>query len=950
MAKIIFKWRYLKPGPSEHSHNLIKYIARRDGVDKIDDSWKLKPATAGQQKLITQLVKDFPDCKSSYEYQDFMEHPTKGNASEFITRTIEDNADAIGKKDNYVKYIAMRPHVEKLGSHGLFTDENVAINLDSVAQEVAQHQGNVWTNVLSLRREDAARLGFEKGETWRDLLRGQADKMAVAMKIPLTDLRWYAAFHNEGHHPHCHIVCYSAGKTPYATEKSMTELKAVFAREIFRQDRIQIYELQTQYRDRLALESRNLVQEIVNSINAGTYQNPNVERLLEDLNRRLQNHKGKMQYGYLSATTKNVVNGIIDELEKDPRIAELYNLWYEQQCQITRIYQDAQPQKIPISSNKVFRPVQNSVIQEALRLDMKTADRVLAEESLPDDPDETVGEDAPVLVDTTPAELPLPASTDEILPPPVEEPPKTFPLHGRRKKDNWWTEEYKQARTFLYGTKDMLPDFQRALQLMEAEAKVGNGLAMHDLGKMYLSGLGCNKNEEAAQQWFASAMSAFLKMESTEKNKDYWQYRIGKLHSYGYGTPQDYTQSAAWFGKAVAANNPFAAYALGGQYYRGQGVEQDSQKAFAHFLAAATHESKPNAYAQYQLGAMCKDGIGTEANKAQSELWYQEAYRGFLAIEQQMADDKLYYRLGSMNMHGIGTEKDQLKAKEYYEKAIALDNVDALYGLGKLYLDESFPEHDAAKAVILLKKAAAQDHTYAQYTLGKLLFQGEVTEKNIPEALQWLNKAAEAGNAYAQYFLGKALLYSEDIPHDTARGIQLLEEAAAQENIYAHYTLGKVFSDGEAVPQDIARAIAHLEEAAKHGFSPAQYKLAKLLLAENRTEEAVKWLEEAIQDNNQYAQYLLGKMLLFGQNIEKDVERGMALLQASAAQGNEYAQRIINNYGKRPVGLMGARLFASLGRIIQNQIQEDNKEAAIIDRKLRQKIAEKKQALGLKLG
>ncbi len=949
MAKIVFKWRYLKPGPSEHSHNLIKYIAKRDGVDKIDDTWKLKPVTAGQQKLIGQLVRDFPDCKSSYEYQDFMEHPTKGNASEFITRAIEENVDAIGKKDNYVKYIAMRPHVEKQGSHGLFTDSNVTINLDTVAQEVAQHQGNVWTNVLSLRREDAARLGFEKGEAWRDLLRGQADKMAIAMKIPLEDLRWYAAFHNEGHHPHCHIVCYSAGKTPYATEKSMTELKTAFAREIFRQDRIQIYELQTQYRDKLASESRNLVQEIVDSINAGTFQNPNLERLLHDLHRRLQNHKGKLQYGYLSEPTRNVVNGIIDELEKDPRIAGLYDLWYEQHCQITRIYQDAAPQKIPISRNKVFRPVQNAVIQEALRLDGTSIAQVLTEEPLPDEPTEIIGEEAPAVVDTTPMELPIPASTDERQPPTAEEAPKPAPLFGKRKKDTWWNQTYMEARKYLYGTKDSLPEFPKALQLMEAEAKAGNGLAMHDLGKMYLSGLGCDKDEEAAQQWFASAMSAFLKMEATAKSKDYWQYRIGKLHSYGYGTPQDYTESAAWFGKAVEGNNPFAAYSLGGQYYRGQGVEQDFQKAFAHFLTAATHESKPNAYAQYQLGAMCKDGIGTELDKVQSELWYQEAYKGFLAIEQQMADDKLYYRLASMNMHGVGTPKDLLKAKEYYEKAIALDNVDALYGLGKLYLDESFPEHDAAKAVILLKKAATQDHTYAQYTLGKLLFQGEATEKNIPEALRWLTKAAEAGNAYAQYFFGKALLYSEDIPHDAARGIQLLEEAAAQENIYAHYTLGKVFADGDAAPQDIDRAIAHLEEAAKHGFSPAQYKLAKLLLAENRIEEAVKWLEEAIQDDNQYAQYLLGKMLLFGQNIEKDVERGMALLQASAAQGNEYAQRIINNYGKRPVGLIGARLFASLGRIIQNQIQEDNKKANLIDRKLRQKIEEKKQAHGLKM-
>ena len=756
MAKVILKCRYLRAGHSAHSENVVKYIATRDGVEKLDDAWKAKPVSVGQQQLIDELLHDFPDSKRTYEYQDFLQSPTQGNASEFISRAIEENADLIGKKDNYVHYIAMRPHVEKMGAHGLFSSTDAPINLDQVAAEVAQHPGIVWTNVLSLQREDAARLGYEKVDAWRNLLRKKAPAMATAMKIPLKDLRWYASFHNEGHHPHCHIVAYSVGKEPYMSAEAILKLKAAFANEMFREDQVQIYEQQTKYRDSLTMEARDIIAEMVAQINDGSYQNPQMDTLMQELAKRLSHTTGKKVYGYLPQPTRNIVNAIVDELSKEPKIASLYNLWFEQRCQIVSFYQDTNPEKIPLSQNDVFKPVRNTVIKEALRILEHPAAVVLTEEPLADEPDEIIDEEAPTVIDTTPMELPISASTDEKQPPP----------------------------------------------------------------------------------------------------------------------------------------NP----------------------------------------------------------KAQSDLWYQEAYRGFLAIEQQMADDILYYRLGSMNMHGVGTPKDLWRAKEYYEKAIALGNVDALYGLGKLYLDESFPEHDAARAVILLKKAAAQDHTYAQYTLGKLQFQGEVTEKNIYEAMRWLTKTAEVGNAYAQYFLGKALLYSEDIPHDAARGFQLLEKAAAQENIYAHYTLGKVFSDGEAAPQDIPKAIAHLEEAAKHGFSPAQYRLAKLYLAENHIEEAVKWLEQAVQGENQYAQYLLGKMLLFGQNIEKDVERGMALLNASAAQGNEYAQRIIHNYGRHPVGLIGARLFASLGRVIQNQIQEDNKQASIIDRKLRQKIEEKKQAHGLRMG
>lgn len=171
MAKIILKWRYLKPGTKAHGKNMVKYIAKREGVDKIDDTWKVEQVSQAQQKMIDDLLQEFPECKDSYEYQDYLRQPNKGNASEFITRTIEENLDRIDKRENYVQYIAKRPRVEKMGTHGLFTDENVPVHLNQVAEEVASHQGVLMTQILSLRREDAARLGYEKGEAWRTLIR-----------------------------------------------------------------------------------------------------------------------------------------------------------------------------------------------------------------------------------------------------------------------------------------------------------------------------------------------------------------------------------------------------------------------------------------------------------------------------------------------------------------------------------------------------------------------------------------------------------------------------------------------------------------------------------------------------------------------------------------------------------------------------------------------------------
>ena len=196
MAKIILKCLYLQPGMKNHSKNLVKYIAQRENVDKIDDSWRYLPVSIAQKQLIGQLLEDFPDAKSSYEYQDYIHAQNKGNASQLINRTLEDNFDRIGTRENYMRYIAYRPGAERFGTHGLFTDANIPIDLGAVAEEVSTHKGRVWTDIVSIRREDAARLGYETGDAWRSLIRGQAQKIAECMKIPREDLRWYAAFHN----------------------------------------------------------------------------------------------------------------------------------------------------------------------------------------------------------------------------------------------------------------------------------------------------------------------------------------------------------------------------------------------------------------------------------------------------------------------------------------------------------------------------------------------------------------------------------------------------------------------------------------------------------------------------------------------------------------------------------------------------------------------------------
>ena len=342
MPRLIFKCPYLKPDQPRsdaHRENYVRYVAIREGVDRLDPGKAALPATENQKKMVRQLLWDFPLCRGLFEYEDYLAAPTRGNASEFITRAIEDNADSLAKRENYVDYIAKRPRAERSGAHGLFTGADDPLVLSQVAEAVASHPGNVWLPIISLRREDAARLGYDNAANWKQLLTSCAPQFAEAMKIPLSQLRWYAAFHDEAHHPHAHMVCYSAdGKSGFLDKGGIAKIKSGLAREIFRQDLTEIYQRQTQQRDALTLESQDVLRQLIEQMRSETLESPNIERLMLELAERLKNTSGKKQYGYLKAPLKSIVDGIVDELQKDPRVAAAYELWYQSREAILTVF------------------------------------------------------------------------------------------------------------------------------------------------------------------------------------------------------------------------------------------------------------------------------------------------------------------------------------------------------------------------------------------------------------------------------------------------------------------------------------------------------------------------------------------------------------------------------------------------------------------------------------
>ncbi|MPL83798.1 hypothetical protein SDC9_29756 [bioreactor metagenome] len=789
MPKIIFTSQYMRDAPPAQLENYVKYIGTREGVEKIDESKLLLPATVKQRQLIGQLIRDIPTAKDMLEYADYCESPTIGNATEFISLALEQNLNLIGKRENYVEYIAGRPRVERIGEHGLFTDAGVPVVLAQVQEDVCQHKGAVWTHVISLRREDAARIGYDSGRQWQDLLRSKKAMLCKHMKIDSENLRWYAAFHNESHHPHVHLMVYSSKDNDgFLTEPAIEAMRSELAHDIFRQDFAHIYEHQNEARSQLKQGAADVLAELLSQVQDCVCENKAIEADLLLLSKRLQNTGGKKVYGYLKADVKAIIDRIVDELAKEERIDKLYRAWNDWQNEILKTYTNKLPTLPPLSQQKQFKSIKNMVIAEALKLGGHHF-------SFED-------EDAPEPELTEPAD---------------DEPEEAFMEPDDVIFRAEWSEQYKQARKYLYGSEDVSQDFDKAYNLFLLEAQSGNALAMHDLGRMFADGLGREIDLQAAHEWYEKALAAFLSAEK-EKPKPYLEYRIGKMYAAGLGTEQDYGQAASWFQQAVEKNHKYAQYSLGSLYYRGQGVLQDYAQALRLYTLSA---DQGNPYADYELAKMYRDGVGTSVDAAASNKHFKAAFSGFYRLEKDSHDDKLQYRLGQMLYTGTGTEKDAQAAVSYLEKSAQLGNVNAQYLLGKVCLETDIG--NPAQAIAWMTKAAETGNAGAQYALGKLYRDGTHVEKDIPKAVAMFTAAAEQKNEYAAYQLGKLYLLGEDVPKDMGAAIRWLIASAEQGNQFAQYALGKLyFYDGDVL-RDKEKSLYWLRLSAAQGNVYAQY-------------------------------------------------------------------------------------------------------------------------------
>ncbi len=369
MAKIIFTSRYFRNPKRSNVGKLVKYMGTREGVEKLPNGIDNSPATKSQQRLINSITKHYPESKKYLEYKDYENNSSKSNVTEFIDTFIERNADRAEELNALVTYIAERPGVEKLGKHGLFSQTDDKIDLDKVADDVANHNGIVWTHVISLKREDAERLGYNNADRWKKQVRTNMIEIAKAHNIQPSDIQRYAAFHNTTHHPHIHLLVYSKSGQGYLTNKGIESMRSAFGNDIFRNEQYKLLEKQTEYRNKLKDEFDELFENVLDDSNYIFEPTPQLFNLILELRTQLDNCNGKKIYGYLPKRIKDTVNNILTELMKDENLSELYAKWNEINNQKLSLYHDNKNKFIPIEDNQEFRSIKNKIIEAVLNMD-----------------------------------------------------------------------------------------------------------------------------------------------------------------------------------------------------------------------------------------------------------------------------------------------------------------------------------------------------------------------------------------------------------------------------------------------------------------------------------------------------------------------------------------------------------------------------------------------------
>ena len=566
MARLIIKSPYFKGGGSsdKNAAGYLRYIATRERVELLPDE---RPPTHKQEQLIKKLVKDFPGSKEMTSYAEYMEEPSKYHASAFITSALESHWSEVSQSETYMKYIATRPRAERLGRHGLFGDED-NVDMDVAMKELDEYPGNIWTHVISLKREDAERLGYDNAKAWRNLLCTHRNEIAAAMNIPPSDFRWYAAFHDEGHHPHVHIMAWSVKPgQAYLNQEGIRKIKSELTRDIFQGELLHLCEQKSSSRDELVRQGRKALLELTKRFRSEFCDSPVLESKMLELAEALETVKGKKVYGYLKKQVKAQVDAIVDELAKLPEVEECYEIWWRLQCQVEDFYSEREKVRPPLSQVKEFRAIKNAVVREAERIRCGVVSF----------------EDEGIQQDDEPEEF-------------------------TNSSCGYWT-----LRNMIRNEELPLKERDQAIEEMKRLAESGDTNAQYLMGKLLRDGPLLIPDSVEARYWFEQA---------AVQGHVTAQYALGKLLLSDDVEVRDLQEGLRWLETAAENGSHYAVYRLGKEYLKGKTSEKDVAKAVDYLTQSA---EAGNPYAQYVLGKLYLQGKEVGQDQAIAEYWLTQS-------------------------------------------------------------------------------------------------------------------------------------------------------------------------------------------------------------------------------------------------------------------------------------------------------------------------------------
>lgn len=834
-----------KRSSSVHNRNYLIYIATRDGVDLTN----------------VELERELRQMQEEATHQD-------------------EHAD----NEHYLKYIHERP-----GSQGLFGNIDVS-NPTKLGNHLADLTGQgypIYRGIISLREDDALKIGFDRKESWVDYLNIVMPDVAREFNIPIDKLEWAAAFHIKNGHPHCHYMFWSKDKqvtNPYIHISKQVRCRELLSKEMFHLEREQAVLDKTAARDLLAQVTKELTQDqvklLINEKDklSGFFQTEDVKALSQELVKftsSLQGQKGRLAYKLLPLERKKELDALVDKLLQSRPLSIDYYRYLHAVDDISATY----------SASQRHSEVNRNIADEDLRKRMgnivlKSCKQLLLER-------ERLSIELPNMeTDWLSKETSAPGAVEDFEDFDAFEAPEDFSGYIKILPSGSyhisWTPEYKKAMSIIYD--EDISDKSLSISILEKEMNGNNVLACHQLARMYEKGIVVPEDASKARILYDKAFRGFsncLEDPAYDKLHSYIHYRLGKYYESGSGTLIDYEKAIEHYSEA--GNNKYALYSLGSMFQRGKGIEITPEneaswlrEAGDCFRASANYVSnkgieEPFPYAAYAYAKLCENHPDIFHQDAQIiSRYYSIAFNGFITMLQEQPNDDLYYRVGTMYYKGNGTKPDQDKAYDFFLKSAEYNNANAQYALGKTFADPDTKYYDLEKAIEMFTLASNQGNDYATCALGKIYAtEGEYFDHQ--KAHDLLTSIRESLPDQANYALGKMYASPNTPFYNPELAAQYLSISAGYNNANALYALAKIYLNEECSLFDAPKGVQLLQTSATAGNAYAMAKLGNMYLWGKHVpaDEAIGkyWLNEAIKNGNPYAQDSLNVY----ENYQKDI-------------------------------------------------------------------------------